>query len=89
MWCRWRKVADNVSASKTLLADSFSGIRLRNNKETYLDGSADDIIQQVEHRIARYTFLPTANGEPLHVMQYLPGQGYGAAPLANQDMLVV
>ncbi|CAL8472010.1 g11552 [Coccomyxa elongata] len=50
--------------------------KLRNNKETYLDGSADDIIQQVERRIARYTFLPTANGEPLHIMQYLPGQGY-------------
>ncbi|KAK9905669.1 hypothetical protein WJX75_004361 [Coccomyxa subellipsoidea] len=50
--------------------------KLRNNKETYIDGSADDTIEKIEHRIARYTFLPAANGEPLHIMQYLPGQGY-------------
>ena len=55
--------------------------RLRNNKETYIDGSADDTIEKIEHRIARYTFLPAANGEPLHIMQYLPGQEYGASHL--------
>ena len=53
--------------------------RLRSNKETWLAIAQDSTVERIEARIARYTYLPQDNGEPLHVMQYLPGQGYGAS----------
>ena len=51
--------------------------RLRQNKETHLDIGQDDIVNTIEFRIARYTFMPGYNGEPLHVMYTTPGHGYG------------
>jgi hypothetical protein len=54
--------------------------RLRNNKEAWLGVAQDSVVDRVERRIARYTMLPADNGEPLHVMQYQAGQGYGARP---------
>lgn len=51
---------------------------MRNNKEGWLGIAQDDVVDRVEKRISRYTFLPLDNGEPLHIMQYLVGQSYGA-----------
>lgn len=50
---------------------------LRQNKETHLLVGQDDIVNKIEFRISRYTFLPGYNGEPLHVMYTTPGHGYG------------
>ena len=52
--------------------------RLRSNREAWLGVAQDDVVDRLEKRISRYTFLPLDNGEPLHVMQYLTGQSYGA-----------
>ncbi len=50
---------------------------LRENKETHLLIGQDEIVNKIEFRISRYTFLPGPNGEPLHVMYTTPGHGYG------------
>lgn len=50
---------------------------LRQNKETHLAIGQDEVVNKIEFRIARYTFLPGYNGEPLHVMYTTPGHGYG------------
>ena len=63
--------------------------RLRSNREAWLGVAQDDIVDRLERRIARYTFLPAANGEPLHVMQYLTGQGYGARACSPSNTAVL
>jgi hypothetical protein len=57
--------------------------------ETWLAVAQDPIVDRVELRIARYTFLPLNNGEPLHVMQYLPGQGYGKYRIVTTQRFVM
>ena len=50
---------------------------MRQNKETHLEIGQDEVVNKIEFRIARYTFLPGYNGEPLHIMYTTPGHGYG------------
>ena len=51
---------------------------LRQNKETHLEIGQDEVVNKIEFRISRYTFLPGYNGEPMHMMYTTPGHGYGA-----------
>lgn len=53
---------------------------LRQNKETHLEIGQDEIVNKIEFRISRYTFLPGYNGEPMHMMYTTPGHGYGMPP---------
>jgi len=64
-------VVDNVSgASKPSEARTSTGM--------FLNRAEDEVVRAIEQRIAEWTMTPEENGEPLQVLNYLPGQEYRA-----------
>ncbi|KAK4790990.1 hypothetical protein SAY86_031403 [Trapa natans] len=65
---------------KSTVVDSATGkskdSRVRTSTGTFLARGRDKIIQDIEKRIADFTFIPVENGEGLQVLHYEVGQKY-------------
>ncbi|KAK7273100.1 hypothetical protein RIF29_14146 [Crotalaria pallida] len=65
---------------KSLVADNESGKSVKSEVRTssgmFLSKAQDEIITDIEARIATWTFFPIENGEPIQVLHYENGQKY-------------
>ncbi|KAK7360264.1 hypothetical protein VNO77_02247 [Canavalia gladiata] len=65
---------------KSTVVDSETGkskdSRVRTSSGTFLRRGRDKIVQNIEKRIADFTFIPIDNGEGLQVLHYEVGQKY-------------
>ncbi|KAG7559094.1 Prolyl 4-hydroxylase alpha subunit [Arabidopsis thaliana x Arabidopsis arenosa] len=63
-----------------VVADDNSGERIDSEERTssgmFLTKRQDDIVANVEAKLATWTFLPEENGEPLQILHYENGQKY-------------
>ncbi|KAK2392687.1 putative prolyl 4-hydroxylase 3 [Trifolium repens] len=66
--------------AKSSVVDSKTGksteSRVRTSSGMFLKRGQDKIIQNIERRIADFTFIPVANGEGLQVLHYGVGEKY-------------
>ncbi|XP_059294033.1 probable prolyl 4-hydroxylase 7 isoform X2 [Lycium ferocissimum] len=69
---------DNLE--KSMVTDNESGeaieSELRTSFGAFLDKAQDEVVANVEARIAAWTFLPEENGEPIQILRYERGQKY-------------
>ncbi|XP_055804284.1 probable prolyl 4-hydroxylase 6 [Solanum dulcamara] len=69
---------DNLE--KSMVADLESGVSIESEVRTssgaFLDKAQDEVVANVEARIAAWTFLPEENGEPIQMLHYEHGQKY-------------
>eukprot|EP00245_Coleochaete_scutata_P012934 TRINITY_DN5118_c0_g1_i1.p1 TRINITY_DN5118_c0_g1~~TRINITY_DN5118_c0_g1_i1.p1 ORF type:complete len:273 (+),score=58.17 TRINITY_DN5118_c0_g1_i1:96-914(+) len=67
---------------KSTVVDSATGkskdSRVRTSSGTFLRRGQDDVIKDIEKRIAAFTFIPEDHGEGLQVLHYEEGQKYEA-----------
>ncbi|XP_027359414.1 probable prolyl 4-hydroxylase 6 [Abrus precatorius] len=65
---------------KSTVVDNESGKSVMNEVRTssgmFLDKAQDEVVADVEARIAAWTFLPIENGESLQILRYENGQKY-------------
>uniref|UniRef100_A0A7N0U9K8 procollagen-proline 4-dioxygenase n=1 Tax=Kalanchoe fedtschenkoi TaxID=63787 RepID=A0A7N0U9K8_KALFE len=65
---------------KSMVADNKSGksreSNVRTSSGTFLAYAQDEIVAEIEARIATWTFLPVENGESIQVLHYELGQKY-------------
>ncbi|KAH1260203.1 hypothetical protein AAZX31_02G042100 [Glycine max] len=65
---------------KSTVADNQSGQSVvhdvRKSTGAFLDRGQDEIVRNIEKRIADVTFIPIENGEPIYVIHYEVGQYY-------------
>ncbi|KAL2333849.1 hypothetical protein Fmac_015062 [Flemingia macrophylla] len=65
---------------KSTVVDSETGkskdSRVRTSSGTFLTRGQDQIVRNIEKRIADFTFIPVENGEGLQVLHYEVGQKY-------------
>ncbi|KAJ0042993.1 hypothetical protein Pint_19351 [Pistacia integerrima] len=65
---------------KSMVADNESGKSIESEVRTssgmFLDKSQDEIVADIEDRIAAWTFLPAENGESMQILHYENGQKY-------------
>ncbi|CAM8944783.1 unnamed protein product [Rhodiola kirilowii] len=70
----------NGRLGKSMVADSKTGkgveSKVRTSSGTFLDYAQDEIVADIEARIATWTFLPIENGEAMQVLRYELGQKY-------------
>ncbi|XP_042496529.1 probable prolyl 4-hydroxylase 7 [Macadamia integrifolia] len=67
---------------KSMVADNESGKSIMNEVRTssgmFLTKEQDEIVKNIEARIAAWTFLPAENGESMQILHYEHGQKYEA-----------
>ncbi|KAF6146172.1 hypothetical protein GIB67_005820 [Kingdonia uniflora] len=65
---------------KSMVADNASGksveSEVRTSSGMFLNKQQDDIVSNVEDRLAAWTFLPIENGEAMQILHYEHGQKY-------------
>ncbi|XP_019185786.1 PREDICTED: probable prolyl 4-hydroxylase 7 [Ipomoea nil] len=80
---------------KSMVADNDSGksieSEVRTSSGTFLRKAQDQIVANIEARIAAWTFLPPENGESIQILRYEHGQKYEPHfdyfhDLANQEL---
>lgn len=68
------------SLVKSTVVDSDTGgsvdSEVRTSSGTFLRHGQDDIVKNIEERIATVTMLPDENGESLQILRYVDGQKY-------------
>ncbi|PKA49364.1 prolyl 4-hydroxylase [Apostasia shenzhenica] len=65
---------------KSMVADNESGksvmSQVRTSSGMFLDKHQDEVVAQIEQRIAAWTFLPDENGEAIQILHYENGEKY-------------
>lgn len=65
---------------KSMVADNESGegveSEIRTSSGMFLDKQQDEVVSDIEARIAVWTFLPKENGESIQILHYENGQKY-------------
>ena len=73
-------VLGKPSLVKSTVVDSDTGgsvdSEVRTSSGTFLRHGQDDIVANIEERIATVTMLPDENGESLQILRYVDGQKY-------------
>ncbi|AET03705.1 putative procollagen-proline dioxygenase [Medicago truncatula] len=68
------------SMQKSSVVDNETGkskdSSVRTSSGTFLDRGGDEIVRNIEKRIADFTFIPVENGESFNVLRYEVGQKY-------------
>ncbi|GMI98193.1 hypothetical protein like AT3G28480 [Hibiscus trionum] len=65
---------------KSMVVDDETGENIESEERTstgmFLQKAQDDVVADIEARIAAWTFLPVENGESMQILHYEPGQKY-------------
>ncbi|KAI4347638.1 hypothetical protein L6164_008432 [Bauhinia variegata] len=65
---------------KSMVADNESGksimSKVRTSSGMFLQKAQDEVVADIEARIAAWAFLPIENGEPIQILHYENGQKY-------------
>ncbi len=68
--------------AKSTVVDTATGrsvdSQIRTSTGTFLHRSHDDVVEDVERRIAEFSMVPADHGEGLQILRYEKGQKYEA-----------
>mmetsp|Transcript_11598 Transcript_11598/g.32872 ORF Transcript_11598/g.32872 Transcript_11598/m.32872 type:complete len:346 (-) Transcript_11598:300-1337(-) len=74
------ELAEPVMERSTVVGSGGAGVldNIRTSSGTFIMRYADQVISDIEERIARFTHIPVAHQEDMQVLKYDIGQKYGA-----------